>query len=110
MLIQKDEDVSSMLVILHQTSQPFIPDLPQTTNAAYSMQSRTHYSVVPISIDPHMYAVIPFVHRVPRLSIASSFSTVCLSSEVHSPCISEDKELCLDDVEVPCCSCFGIFK
>ena len=129
-----DNDNSQVVLVsqlFHQTSQPFKPDIPQTSTA-YSVKTRTHYSVAPISIDPDMYAVAtatsPFVNssnsinnnnsrdgsRHARLSIASSFSTICLSNSnnnsgsdiVNSPCTGitgGEESYC------SCCCC-GLFK
>ena len=134
-----DNDNNSPVVVsqlFHQTSQPFKPDIPQTSTA-YSVKTRTHYSVAPISIDPDMYAVAtatsPFVNssnsinnnnsrdgsRHARLSIASSFSTICLSNNtggsdtVNSPCTSiAGFRGGGGGEEEPCrwCCCCGLFR
>jgi hypothetical protein len=46
------------LVILHRTSNPFTPHIPQTSVCSVSTQ--THYSVAPVQIDPPF---TPFLGR-----------------------------------------------
>ena len=55
------DNVSGELIIVHRTSDPFTPRIPQTS--VCSVQTQTHYSVSPVQIEPCSYNVTPFLGR-----------------------------------------------
>lgn len=100
---------------MHQITPPFTPNIPQ--NSSYSIQTQTHYSVAPVSVDP--YAVIPppvkrrgsITKYPPRISMADSFSTVCLSTTPVGSSSSNGSSFNAKfaDTEGRCCTCCGLF-
>lgn len=87
--------------LVHRTTEPFAPVIPQTPSSeACSIQSQTHYSVAPVHMDPRMYksGFVPTnLSSVGRLCsnrsvINSSFITVYNTgpAEPKAP-VDEDK-------------------
>ena len=78
--------MSDDTLLIHRTSSPFFPPIPQTT--VCSVQTQTHYSVSPVLIDPRVYnTFVPDAQPMGWLCFLgaqncsspsiSSFSTVC---------------------------------
>ncbi len=88
MLLTNDEENDTPMLI-HRTSSPFLPPIPQSTAACCCVHTQTHYSVSPVLIDPRVYNTFApdaqpmgwlcFLGAPNRASSpsSSSFSTVC---------------------------------
>jgi hypothetical protein len=101
-LLDPNGVMSAELVMVHRTSSPFIPPIPQTSTSVCSVHTQTYYSVAPVQVDPGEYSTTGGLLCMSHSSLmGSSFETVCGLTE-SAPLGVDSEE---DDRSASWCGC-----